>query len=86
MNKIAYNTNQFPFSEKLQQLFKVKDLSSISDDIEIFTREKDQSTKWHKLYYEWARTEGFTKLYEQFILEVIKIKRNQKITKNFFLK
>jgi len=72
MNKIIYNTNHFPFAEKLQQLFEVNDLSTLNDDITVFSREKDQSTPYHKLYYEWARTEEFTQLYEQFILNVIR--------------
>jgi ectoine hydroxylase-related dioxygenase (phytanoyl-CoA dioxygenase family) len=72
MNKATFNIHQFPFTKKLQLLFNIEDLSSINDNIEVFSREKDQSTKWHKLYYEWARIEEFTELYEQFILEVVR--------------
>jgi len=73
MNKIKYNTQVFSFKEKLEKLFNVIDLSSIKDDsVEVFVREKDQSTKYHKSYYEWARTEEFIKLYDKFILEVVK--------------
>lgn len=72
MNKINYNKQDFPFAEKLQKIFNVNDLSLLNDNIEVFSRENDQSTKWHKLYYEWARTEEFTKLYEQFILKVVR--------------
>jgi len=79
MNKIQYNTRLFPFAEKLQQLFKINDLSSINDNVEVFSREKDQSTKWHKLYYEWARTEEFIQLYESFIYAIVKPLYNEQI-------
>jgi len=72
MIKIKYNTQQFPFSEKLGKIFSIDNLSSINDNVEIFSREKDQSTKWHQLYYTWSRTEEFIQLYDKFILEVIK--------------
>jgi hypothetical protein len=72
MYKILFNTQQFPFADHLQQLFDVKDLASINDNVEVFSREKDQSTKWHQLYYTWARTTTFSDLYDKFILEVIR--------------
>lgn len=79
MNKISYDTQQFPFAENLQKLFSIKDLSLLNDDIEIFTREKDQNTNWHKLFYNWARTEEFIKLYNGFILKMIKPLYNEDI-------
>lgn len=79
MNKIIYSIEQFPFAEKLQHLFGVNDLSTLNDEVEVFSREKDQSTKWHKLYYEWARTDEFIQLYDKFILEVVKPLYNEQI-------
>jgi len=79
MNKINYNIQQFPFAGKVQQLFDIEDLVSINDIVEVFIREKDQSTTYHKKYYEWARTEEFTKLYEQFILEIVRPLYNEDI-------
>jgi ectoine hydroxylase-related dioxygenase (phytanoyl-CoA dioxygenase family) len=79
MNKINYNTQLFPFANKIQQLFSIEDLTSINDNVEVFSREKDQSTPYHKLYYEWARTEEFIQLYEQFILEVVRPLYNKDI-------
>jgi hypothetical protein len=79
MNKITYNTNIFTFKPLLKQLFEVEDLSSLNDDVEVFSREKDQNTKYHKLYYDWARTKEFTTLYEDFILDVIKPLYNEQI-------
>jgi len=40
--------------------------------VDVFSREKDQSTHYHKLFYELARTDQFIGLYERFILEVVK--------------
>jgi ectoine hydroxylase-related dioxygenase (phytanoyl-CoA dioxygenase family) len=79
MKKINYNLNQFPFKQKLEELFQINELSSLNDNIEVFTREKDQSTNWHKLFYEYARTEDFIQLYDKFILEVIKPLYNEQI-------
>lgn len=79
MKKISYNINQFPFKYKLEKLFNIKDLSLLNDNIEVFTREKDQSTIWHKLFYEWSRSEEFSILYDKFILEVIKPLYNEQI-------
>jgi len=79
MKKIDYNINDFPFKQKLEELFQINELSSLNDNIEVFTREKDQSTNWHKLFYEYARTEGFIQLYDKFILEVIKPLYNEQI-------
>lgn len=72
MVDIKFNTNKFPFREKLEVLFNVTDLSSIDDQVEIFKRETDQSTNYHKIYYDWARTKEFKTLYQKFITQVIR--------------
>ena len=79
MNKINYDQNQFPFKEKLENLFQVDNLETLNDNIEVLSREKDQSTKYHTLYYNWARTEEFKLMYEKFILNVIKPLYNEQI-------
>lgn len=79
MKKINYSINNFPFKQKLEELFQIHELSSLNDNIEVFTREKDQSTNWHKLFYEYARTEDFIQMYDKFILEVIKPLYNKQI-------
>jgi hypothetical protein len=79
MKKVNYNTHLFPFKEKLEKLFQIDELSTLNDNIEIFSREKDQSTIYHKVYYEWAHTEEFTQLYESFIHSVIKPIYNEQI-------
>jgi len=79
MKKINYNINDFSFKQKLEKIFQINELSGLNDDIEVFTREKDQSTNWHKLFYNWARTNDFIELYDKFILEVIKPLYNEQI-------
>jgi hypothetical protein len=79
MKKISYNKEHFLFKEKLEQLFGVNDLVTLNDDIEVFSREKDQSTKYHKLYYDWAHTDEFISIYNEFILDVIKPLYNEQI-------
>jgi hypothetical protein len=79
MKKISYNKEHFLFKEKLEQLFGVNDLVTLNDDIEVFSREKDQSTKYHKLYYDWAHTDEFISIYNEFILNVIKPLYNEQI-------
>ena len=79
MKKINYNTHQFSFKSKLEEIFQIKELSDLNDNIEVFTREKDQSTNWYKLFYAWAHTNEFIQLYDKFILEIIKPLYNEQI-------
>lgn len=79
MEKIKYNIQEFPFAQLTSKLFNIKDLSEINDNIEILSRERDQSTIYHKKYYEWARSEEFIKLYDNFILNVVKPLYGEKI-------
>lgn len=79
MKKVIYDIISFPFKSKLENIFQISNLSDLNDDIEIFTREKDQSTNWHKLFYNWARTDEFIQMYDKFILEIIKPLYNEQI-------
>jgi ectoine hydroxylase-related dioxygenase (phytanoyl-CoA dioxygenase family) len=72
MKKIEYNIAKFPFAPLLGKLFYVDNLSEINDNVEILSREKDQGTIYHKKYYEWARSEEFIELYDNFILNIVK--------------
>lgn len=72
MKKISYDTNEFSFKKQLENLFQIQELSDLNDNIEVFSREQDQNTKYHKMYYEWSRTDEFTKLYESFVKSVIR--------------
>lgn len=79
MKKITYDTKKFTFKQRLEEIFQINELSNLNDNVEVFTREKDQSTEYHKMFYNWARTKEFTRLYEQFILEIIKPIYNEQI-------
>jgi hypothetical protein len=79
MRKIEYSTDIYTFREQLQKVFRVDDLTTLNDNVEVFTREEDQSTSWHKLYYTWARTEEFIQLYSNFIVNIIKPLYNEQV-------
>ena len=86
MKKIQYDTNIYNFSESLVKYFfteenkislnaihTVKDESGkILGENEVFTREKDQSTILHKKFYEFARLEIFSSLYNNFIKNIVR--------------
>lgn len=67
MNYFEYDIMKYNFKEMLSSLFSVEDLSEINENIDVLKRENDQSTKYHKIYYEWAKTEKFSNIYQDFI-------------------
>lgn len=79
MIKVTYSTETFPFRNLLQDLFEVEDLALLNDEVEVFKRENDQSTRYHKAFYEWARTDLFEQLYGNFILNVVKPLYNEQV-------
>lgn len=79
MKKITYDIIQFPFKQKLQNLFGMDELQTMNEDIPLLQRENDQSTKYHSLFYEWARSDSFTRMYTQFISDVVYPLYNERI-------
>jgi hypothetical protein len=71
MKKITYNIDEFNFKQLIQNKFKIHDLENLTNDIELIKRETDQSTRYHKMFYELVRTEEFDKLYKSFIKNII---------------
>lgn len=71
MRVISYSTVQFPFKVEIENLFGIDELSSLNENMPVLKRENDQSTRYHSLFYEWARTDKFKSLYSNFMLEVI---------------
>lgn len=71
MNYIEYDIKKYNFKEMLSYLFTVEDLSSINENMDVLKRENDQSTRYHKLYYDWAKTEKFSNIYYDFIKSVV---------------
>jgi hypothetical protein len=79
MNKIKYDINAFNFKKHFEKLFDVEDLTGISSNYKLFERATDQSTDFHSIYYNWARTEEFAQLYDTFIQTVIQPIYTEKI-------
>jgi ectoine hydroxylase-related dioxygenase (phytanoyl-CoA dioxygenase family) len=73
MQKIKYNTGLYPFLETIQCALVANDLENLHkvdfNSGQLITREKDQSTPFHALYY--TNNEIFLSLYRKFIHEVI---------------
>jgi len=71
MIKVSYDTKKFQFKEILSNLLNTVDLCQINETMKVLKRENDQSTVYHKMYYDWARTDEFVNLYQNFIREVV---------------
>lgn len=56
--KLMYDTKEYPFREIITNIFELYNYNSNIENIhslqkyDILSREKDQSTKWHQLYYQ----------------------------------
>jgi len=72
MKKIKYDTKIFNFQNQIQKLFLVDDLSTINENVEVFKRENDQSTSYHRIFYKWIREKETLELYNKFIHDVIR--------------
>jgi hypothetical protein len=79
MTKINYDTDTFNFKYHFEKLFNVSDLSTLESNYDLFERSNDQSTYFHTVYYNWARTEEFIQLYDSFIQKNIQPLYNEKI-------
>lgn len=67
----SYDVNRFPFKREIENLFEVDDLSSLNEEVPLFKRETDQSTRYHKLFYDWARSDTFRTMYSDFVSSVV---------------
>lgn len=77
MEFYKYNTSQFNFYKLISSTFDVSNLSKLhlSDEFRYdtqFVRETDQSTHWHRKFYELSRTDEFISMYFSFINDIIK--------------
>lgn len=56
--KIFYDTKKFPFREIVGEILESSDLENLHkiQNYDLLVREKDQSTIWHKRYYEKFKT------------------------------
>ena len=66
--KIVYDTKKFPFKEVVKEMLQVESLEHLHEleHYDVLEREKDQSTKWHRAYYD-NFTEKFYPLYVEFV-------------------
>ena len=76
MNRLTYNINEYPFRDIICNILDTKSLDKIHkenhfENYELFSREKDQSTKYHKLYYDNCK-ERILDLYDKFVLNIIR--------------
>jgi ectoine hydroxylase-related dioxygenase (phytanoyl-CoA dioxygenase family) len=77
MNILGYDKNKYNFTDIVKKYLNVNELSKIHEKSDFiyhtkFKRENDQSTHYHKLFYDLARSEEFLNLYTTFIKDVIK--------------
>ena len=82
MNKILYNTEKHLFREIVSEWLDIKDLHKLHEirQYEHFDREHDQSTKWHKIFYETIRKDKvFDETYMKFLVEHIKPRFGEEI-------
>ena len=69
---ISYDRKQFDFRSIIQEILEESNLEELHTRINytLFERSQDQSTAWHKKYYE--RFELFDRLYKKFIADHVK--------------
>lgn len=77
MTTINYDTSKFPFKELVRTSLKTNSIAFIHQQegfsyLNKFERKNDQSTHYHKLFYDFARTSEFKLLYLEFIKNVVK--------------
>ena len=82
MKKITYDTKKYPFSGIISEWLDIDDLSKLHEirEYEHFIRENDQSSMWHKKFYELIREdETFNNIYIPFLRDIIKPRFNEEI-------
>ena len=79
IKKFEYNTDQYPFVEKLRKIFHgwtgpIENLHCFfedSDKLQQITIEEDTKTKFHRHYYDSPYYNEFISLYYRFVKEVV---------------
>jgi len=83
MKLIEYSTKDYPFTDIISKILDTDNLSKIHEEdhfegYKLFSREKDQSTKYHKMYYDNFK-EKVEPVYKEFISNVIRPLYNEEI-------
>ena len=82
MKKLSYNIDYYPFREIVCNWLETDDLSKLHKikQYEHFVRENDQSTMWHKTFYEKIRSGiSFDKIYMKFLRDIVKPRFGEEI-------
>jgi hypothetical protein len=79
MKLFKYNTTLYQFQPIISKILNVENLAKIHELelYELFTRGTDQSTKWHRLYYD--NCNEFLDMYKKFVTDIIKPLYNRTI-------
>jgi hypothetical protein len=75
MNKLNYDIDTYSFNNIVSNWLETDDLSKLHKikQYEHFVRENDQSSMWHKIFYEKIRSDiSFDETYMKFLKEIIK--------------
>jgi hypothetical protein len=78
MEKHNYNTLTYNFRDKIQSLYNTN-LEDLHHKMEIFDANTDQSSPFHKTYYDGISKTGFYEVYKSFISNIIQPLFNEKI-------
>jgi hypothetical protein len=70
---ISYDVERYPFPAIIEDYLGADRLDGIHEgtDVALLTREKDQSTEFHRAYYD-RFGDDFEDVYEQFLIEVVR--------------
>ena len=79
MIKLEYDILEYPFKEIVSDWLEVDDLSKLHEfkQYKLFKRINDQSTMWHKMFYNQIRVDTrFDDMYVRFLKEHVKPRHN----------
>ena len=88
MDKFNYSTDLYPFREVVEYWFEDQSILPIGvlptlhyeKNYELFERENDQSTVWHKCFYKKIRQDdSFQEVYTDFLHDIIKPRFEEEI-------
>ena len=75
MKVFEYNTKEYPFRDIVSDWLEVEDLTKLHEfkEYRLFKRETDQSSMWHKMFYNQIRIDNrFDDIYMRFLKEYVK--------------
>ncbi len=83
MNRIQYSIKKYDFSSLIEDWFGLSTNETSLCELhrlkkyDVFSREKDQSSDWHKIFYKKIREDNsFFNIYQSFLRDIIKPRYN----------